>query len=151
MAKNRLPANVKRLRGTYRKHREQRNESLERGIPKRPSGMTKQGSKYWEILIDRLDRIGSLTEVDDLSVMITAEALGEYMEACRFLEENGRTYEFINAKGEASIRPRPELKIANDAWTRVFAMFKQYGLTHISRNNLIPAPSKKPPSVWEKV
>jgi len=148
MAKNKLPSNVKKIRGTYRKSREIKNEPLTRGIPKKPAGMTKGGSKYWSMLINRLDRIGSLTEVDDLSVMITAESLAEYMQACQFLNKNGRTYEFVNFKGEISIRPRPELKIANDAWTRVFQMFKQYGLTHVSRSNIVPAPSNQPPNPW---
>jgi len=148
MAKNKLPSNVKKIRGTYRKSREIKNEPLTRGIPKKPAGMTKGGSKYWSMLINRLDRIGSLTQADDFSVMIIAESLATFMRTSKFLEENGDTYEFTNAKGEFSIRPRPELKISNDAFTRVFQMFKQYGLTHVSRSNIVPAPSKQPPNPW---
>jgi len=143
MAKNRLPTNVKRLRGTYRKHRERRDEPLERGIPKRPAGMTKGGCKYWDMLIERLSRLGTLTEVDDLSIMITAESLSTFMKNSKLLEVEGDTYRFVNAKGEVSIKVRPEFKIMNDAWTRVFAMFKQYGLTHLSRGNISPLPEKE--------
>jgi len=148
MSRTNLPANVKRLKGTYRKHRERKNEPLERSVPKRLAGMTEGGKKYWKMLVDRLARIGSLTKVDDLSIMITAESLATFMRTSKFIEENGDTYEFINAKGEVSIKVRPEFKIMNDAWIRVFALFKQYGLTHLSRGNISPLVEKEGTNPW---
>jgi len=151
MARQKIPSSVKQLKGTFRKSREVKNEILTRGIPKRPAGMTKGASKYWTMLINRLSKIGTITEVDDLSIMILAESLNEYMEMTHFLAENGRTYEFENIKGEVAIRPRPEVRIMNDSWTRIFQMFKQYGLTFQSRSNIVPAPSKQPPNKWENL
>lgn len=143
MAKNKLSATVKQLRGTYRESREKK-EPLSRGIPKMPRGLlTKAGRKYWPLIIERLDRVGTLTEVDDLSIMIIAESFARFMAASRFLEENGDTFQFTNKDGEVSFRPRPQIKIANDSLDRVITMFKQYGLTHISRNSIIPLPEKK--------
>ncbi len=110
--------------------------------------MTKGGSKYWSMLVNRLSKIGTLTEIDDLSIMIMSESLAEYMEMAHYLAENGRTYEFENSKGETSIRPRPEIRIMNDDWNRIFQLFKEYGLTHKSRNNIIPAPLIQPPNPW---
>ena len=78
MAKDKLPGKVKQLRGTYRKDREKKTEPLSRGIPKMPMGLlTKAGRKYWSLIIKRLARVGTLTEIDDLSVMITAESFGK--------------------------------------------------------------------------
>jgi len=148
MARQKLPSNVKKIRGTYRQSREVKNEILARGIPRKPAFMTRGASKYWTMLINRLSKIGTITTVDDLSIMILAESLNEYMEMTHFLAENGRTYEFENVKGEVAIRPRPELKIMNDAWTRIFQMFKQYGLTALSRSSIAPAPLIQPPNPW---
>jgi len=149
MARQKLPLNVKKIRGTLRKSREIKNsEPLTRGVPKKPAFMTRGASKYWTMLINRLSKIGTITTVDDLSIMILAESLSEYMEMTHFLAKNGRVYEFENSKGETSIRPRPEVKIMNDAWTRIFQMFKQYGLTFQSRGNIAPAPLIQPPNPW---
>lgn len=150
MPKNNLPATLKQLRGTFRPDRE-KHEPLGRGIPKMPRGLlTEGGRKYWPLIIERLARVGTLTEVDDLSCMIMAESFSRFMTACNFLERNGDTYEFTNKDGETSFRVRPEIKIANDALDRVITMFKQYGLTHISRNNIMPLPETKKPNKWAR-
>jgi len=133
---------VKKIRGTYRKSRMVKNEILTRGVPKKPAGMSKGGSRYWPMLINRLSKIGTLTTVDDLSIWILCESLNEYFEMIDYLNKNGRTYQFENHKGEVAIRPRPECKILNDCWIRIYSLFRQYGLTHLSRNNLIPAISE---------
>lgn len=148
MSRNLLPKNVKKLRGTYRKHREVNPDPLERGIPSRPEGMSKGGKKYWKLLIDRLDKLGTITEIDDLSVMVMSESLASFMRNSKILEEQGDVYKFTNFKGEVSIKIRPEFKIANDVWTRVFQMFKQYGLTYASRGNIAPLPEKEPSNPW---
>jgi len=103
MAKNKLPSNVKQLRGTYRKSREVKNEHLTRGVPEKPSNMTPGASRYWLMLVDRLIKVGSISVVDDIAISILAESLAEYEEMTHFLNKNGRTYEFTNAKGEIAI------------------------------------------------
>ena len=148
MAKQKLPSDIKRLRGTYRQSREVKNEILTRGIPKKPVVMTKGASKFWTMLINRLSKIGSITVVDDLSLWILAESLATFMRTSKFLEENGDTYTFINHKGETSIRPRPELKILNDAWVRIYSLFRQYGLTFQARSGIVPL-TPKTKSNWD--
>jgi len=148
MAKNKLPVNVKRIRGTYRKSRMVKNEILTRGVPRKPAGMSKGAGKYWPMLINRLSKIGTLTTVDDLSIWILCESLNEYFEMIDYLSKNGRTYKFVSSKGESSERVRPECKILNDCWVRIFQMFKQYGLTFQSRGNIAPAPLIQPPNPW---
>jgi len=95
-----------------------------------------------------VSRLGILTEIDDLSVMVAAESLSTFMRNSKILEEKGETYKFTNAKGEVSIKVRPELKIMNDAWIRVFALFKQYGLTHLSRGSISPLPDSEERNPW---
>lgn len=100
------------------------------------------------MLIARLEKIGTLTQVDDLSVMIMSEGLATFMRTSKFIEENGDTFKFTNSKGEVSMKIRPEIRVLNDSWTRVFAMFKQYGLTHASRNNISPLPDSEEKNPW---
>jgi len=148
MAKNKLPVNVKKLRGTYRKSREILNKPLTRAIPEKPAFMTRGGGEYWNMIIDRLIKIGSIDVVDDLSIMILAESLATFMRTSKFLEENGDTYTFENSKGEIVKRVRPELKIQNDCWTRIFQLFKEFGLTFKSRINITPTPLEQTPNPW---
>jgi len=148
MAKNKLPSNVKKIRGTFRKSREVKNEILTRGVPRKPSNMTPGASKYWSMLVNRLSKIGTITIVDDLSIMILAESLNEYFEMIRFLDKNGRVYEFKNSKGEVVNRVRPEVRIANDAWIRIYSLFRQYGLTFQARSGIVPL-TPKTKSNWD--
>jgi len=110
--------------------------------------MSAGGSKYWSILINRLSLIGSIDVVDDIAISILCESLNEYFEMTHFLAENGRTYEFTNAKNETSVRARPEVRIQNDCWSRIYPLLKEFGLTFKSRNNMTPIPLKQTESVW---
>ena len=148
MAKNKLPSSVKQLRGTYRKSREVKNEPLTRGIPRKPSNMTPGGSRFWDMIIDRLIKIGSIDICDDLSLSILSESLSEYFELTHFLNKNGRVYEFKNHKNEISLRTRPECKILSDCWSRIYPLLKEYGLTFKSRADITPNPLKQTESVW---
>jgi len=100
------------------------------------------------MIVNRLSLIGSIDVVDDFALAILAESLNEYEEMTHFLNKNGRVYEFKNHKNEISLRTRPECKILNDCWARIFSLLKEYGLTHRSRANITPNPLKQTESVW---
>jgi len=148
MGKNKLPVNVKKIRGTYRASRHIVSGHLSGGIPEKPSNMTPGAGKYWDILINRLSLIGSLDVCDDLSLSILAESLAEFEKMTQFLNTNGMTYSFENSKGEVSQRPRPETKIRDAAWSRIYPLLKEYGLTFKSRADIVPGTLQKTPSVW---
>jgi len=148
MAKNKLPVKIKKLKGTLRKHREVKNEISSHCIPRKPANLSKGATRYWNTLCNRLSIIGSIDVVDDIAISILAESLAEYEEMTRFLSENGRVYEFKNHKNEISLRTRPEIKIQSDLWNRIFQLFREYGLTHKSRNNITPNPLIQTENVW---
>jgi len=136
MARNKLPVNVKK------------NEILSRGIPRKPSNLTPGAVMFWDMIIDRLIKIGSIDICDDLSLSILSESLSEYFELTHFLNKNGRVYEFKNHKNEISLRTRPECKILSDCWSRIYPLLKEYGLTFKSRADITPIPLKQTESVW---
>jgi len=148
MGKNKLPANLKQLKGTYRKSRELVNEHLTSGVPEKPSNLTPGAVRYWHMLIDRLIKIGTVDIADDFALAILAESLNEYEAMTHFLNKNGRVYSFTNNKNETCIRPRPEIRIQNDCWTRIFQLFKEFGLTFKSRINITPIPLIQKENVW---
>jgi len=156
MSKNRLPTYFKQLKGTYRVSREKSREvkNIEpltrRNILniKKPSALTPGASRYWDMIIDRLIKIGSIDVVDDIAISILCESLAEYEEMTRFLSEHGRVYTFKNSKNEVVSRARPEVRILNDCWNRIFQLLKEYGLTFKSRTNITPVPLEQTPNVW---
>ena len=149
MAKNKLPVSVKKLRGTFRKSREIKNEHLSSGVPGKPSNLTPGAVMFWDMLVDRLIKIGSIDVVDDIALAILAESLNEYEEMTHFLNKNGRVYEFKNHKNEISLRIRPECRIQNDLWNRIFQLLKEYGLTYKSRINISPSPLEQTSNPWK--
>jgi len=150
MGRDRLSIARKKVTGAIRKDREPKVQSLKSAIPKMPS-LTKGAKKYYHMIASRLEKIGTLSEVDDLSLVLMAESYSTFMRASKFLEENDYTYEFTNKAGDLVIRSRPEVKIAGDSWSRLFQMFRQYGLTNVSRNNIVQAPDKEELSEWDNL
>lgn len=154
MARNKKSENLKVIQGTDRRDR---NKSVNLGsteLPTPPDSMTTAGEKVFEQLVSRLTELKTIHWTDDLSLAVAAESYVTYMKCCKVLSEKGETYTFTNSRGELSIKQRPELKIANDAFNRYFAIAKSYGLTAQSRVNLnisLPDPNKKPKeSKWAK-
>lgn len=147
MGRPALSISRKKVTGTLKKHREKRIEPLERGVPRMPE-LPEEVKKYWKLLVDRLEKVGTLTKIDDLSLAACARDYALYIKMSDFIVENGETYEFVNAKNETVVRPRPELRVLHDAYTRFYPIFKRFGLDHASRRDIKPLPETPKRNKW---
>lgn len=104
-----------------------------RGMPGKPTWLSKPARKYWPKIAAELDRMGVLTTADGTALGLLCDVLAHYIEARDMMEEEGLTYESESREGGVMIRPHPSVKIASDAWKRARAMAIEFGLTPAAR------------------
>lgn len=130
----RIPTELKRQRGTLRNDRVNPNEpKLPVSIPPIPSWLSEDGQQSFIHLSTLLGDMTVLTEADELSLTLLCDAYGDYKQAKEIINELGPTQEVTSREGHAKSIQRPEVLIANQAFVRLFALLKEFGLTPSSR------------------
>jgi phage terminase small subunit len=77
---NRLPTNVKRIRGTLRSDRvNPREPQLAAGRPRRPKWLSKDAREHWRRLCEDAERLGVLTPVDGDALALLAETIAQFI------------------------------------------------------------------------
>jgi P27 family predicted phage terminase small subunit len=77
--------------------------------------------------------IGVVAEVDAMALQMLADAWEDYQSARNVSKNNGPTYATTTAQGDLMWRPRPEVLMMNQSWSKVEKMMVQFGLTASSR------------------
>lgn len=142
---------AKLLVGSFRPDRAVNEPKPESGIPKIPSGLTRGAHKYYKQLIVRLSSMNAIFKVDDLGLMLCAEALEEFVRLKQVTIKKGDTYECMTKSGDIMIRVRPEKILAEKAWHRALTGLKEYGLTLCSRNRIDIVPEPNEPNPWAEL
>ena len=111
------------------------------GRPKRPTWLAVKARRHWHQAVQALEGMGVLTVADGPAVALLANALAEYIEAAREVEERGLTFMDVRLDKEGTvissvIRPNPATAVRADAWRRVNLMLQQFGLTASSRSKV---------------
>lgn len=109
-----------------------------KGRPKLPPGVTlgKVGTKFWNDVLDELDRQNRLAVVDGWSIATVAAAYDLAMEAYRDVRARGQLVKTKNAKGQEVQRVNPSLNIFADQSRIVKQFLVEHGLTEASRSRL---------------
>jgi P27 family predicted phage terminase small subunit len=134
----RLPSRLKELRGTARPDR-QRNEpqpGVSESVPRTPAWLDPEAARFYRDTGRQLVDMRVMTPGDWNALALTAAAWGEYRTAYAVLAKDGQTYEARTEAGSVMHRPRPECRLAADAWRRVQQGLQQFGLTPASRGRL---------------
>lgn len=136
------PHALKVLEGTDRLDRRPANiPTPSIGRPKKPSHLKGIGRKAWEHFADELIGLKVLTPKDGTALELLCDAYVEWTEARELVREHGLTYTTTTELG-VSIRPRPEVRIAADAWRRMHRMLVEFGLTPAARTRVAMAAPK---------
>lgn len=134
MIMKRIPTEIKKQRGTLRNDRTNPNEpQLPVSIPPIPSWLSDEGKQSFMHLSTLLGNMNVLTQADELSLTLLCDAYGDYKQAKEIINELGPTQEVTSREGHNKSIQRPEVLIANQAFVRVFALLKEFGLTPSSR------------------
>ena len=124
------PTALHKAQGTYQPVRHA-NKLEANGIPTAPSIQSADDTFEW--LVKKLDDMGVVAEVDGMSLQMLADAWEDYQVHRNVIKEHGPTYATTTAQGDTMWRPRPEVLMMNQAWTKVEKMMVQFGLTASSR------------------
>jgi len=130
----RLPTEIKRQRGTLRDDRTNPNEPQSPlAIPPVPTWLSEEGQKSFVELSTLLHDMSVLTQADEVSLTLLCDAYGDYKQAKEVINKLGPTQDVTSREGHTKSIQRPEVLIANQAFTRVFQLLKEFGLTPSSR------------------
>ncbi len=141
------------------------------GPVKPPSWLRGRAKTAWKWVAPILEEMGVLTTADPHALALLCDAYAEYIECRAVVRKLGATYESrviktstrrvaANASDEAEditeaeepfsgddwstiIRPRPEVKMYQDAWRRVHRMLSEFGMTPSSRSKVKGAPQEE--------
>lgn len=133
------PTPIKLLEGNPGKRPLNENEPApEVGTPKRPAWLSAPARRHWRQAVETLSGMGVLTVADGTAVALMSNALAEYLDASKEVEDRGLT--FIDTRMDRDgnvvsevIKANPAVAIRADAWRRVNLMLQQFGLTAASR------------------
>lgn len=144
---NRLPAAVKRARGTLKKSREAKAPlSLGGEVPVNaapPSWLTAGAKAEWRRVLPLLERAKVLTEAD-------RTALGNYCTAfdrmCRAEKQINREGMTLENPTTGAVHAHPLLNVAKEARAQALRYAVEFGLTPASRGKMeAPAAASKEP------
>ena len=124
------PTAILKAQGTYDASRH-KNRLEADGIPMPP--VVQSANDTFEWLVKKLDDLGVVAEIDAMALQMLADAWEDYQVHRNVIKEHGPTYATTTAQGDTMWRPRPEVLMMNQAWTKVEKMMVQFGLTASSR------------------
>ena len=124
------PTALHKAQGTYQPVRHA-NKLEVAGTPSQPTIQSANETFDW--LVKKLDDMGVVAEVDGMALQMLADAWEDYQVHRNVIKEHGPTYATTTAQGDTMWRPRPEVLMMNQAWTKVEKMMVQFGLTASSR------------------
>lgn len=132
------PTNIRRLRGNPGK-RPFNDAEPQPGPPELkppawlPVGLPRQ---FWKDLGPMLERMGVLTEADELSLAQLCRELQRYVEANDAVDRLGMTYEMVTRSGDGMTMQRPEVGIANSAFGNALRLMDRFGMSPSMRTRL---------------
>ena len=132
---------MKVVQGTFRKDRANPAEPKpKKGMPPCPDFLQGTARKEYFRIGRKLERIGVLTEVDDLALIGLCQSWTEYLEATEQVRKTGM---LVKAPSGYPIL-NPYVVLANQALKRVKAFLTEFGMTPSSRSRIVAGPAADP-------
>lgn len=139
-----LLVEVKKAKGTFRKHREKEYTHPSDRIPCAPSGLSKRGKQIFWHITNRLRELGRASASHTEIIATLARRMEEVEQCDKFLAENGFTYKSIGVNGAIMMKRYPESGIRSEALRHVHALLVELALTPVSASKVgVPKKEKK--------
>ncbi len=130
------PTQMKVVQGTFRKDRANHAEPKpKKQLPPCPDFLEGRARKEYFRIGRKLERIGILTEIDDLALTGLCQSWAEYLEATEQVRKTGM---LVKAPSGYPIL-NPYVVLANQALKRVKAFLTEFGMTPSSRSRVSAA------------
>lgn len=133
MGRKKSATNIKLIKGTYRKGRENPKEPKPKSDAVRmPSGLSEGAQKCWKQVAKHLKDAGILTNIDQHALIMYCEANAKWREAMANLDKTGP----ITKTPNGHIQPSPFISISNKYFEQCRAMLTEFGMTPSSRSKV---------------
>lgn len=127
-----LPTVVKKLRGTYRRHRAAGEPAPVPGMPEPPAWLPKAARAEWDRIAPMLASRGLLEQIDTAALVGYCTAWSDLEESMRILAEEGTTC--VDARGGLS--SHPELRRMESARESLRKFAQEFGLSPSARTRV---------------
>ncbi len=134
------PTQMKVVQGTFRKDRANHAEPKpKKQLPPCPDFLEGRARKEYFRIGRKLERMGVLTEVDDLALIGLCQSWAEYLEAT---EQASKTGMLVKSPSGYPIL-NPYVTLANQALKRVRSFLTEFGMTPSSRSRIVADPQRE--------
>ena len=126
------PTQLLKLTGSWRAKTRQGEPEAPRGKPKPPQWFDANQRDGWKWLVEQLESMNLLHLADRATMVLFAEAWGEFVEAVKAIRKDGRTV--TTARGGTAMHPM--IRVKNQAADRINRMAQQFGLSPAARTRV---------------
>ena len=143
----RNPNAIKKRQGTYRQDRDG-DLDVPEGVPGPPGFLDPVALSFWDDVIELARTAGTLTEADQLAAAMLCVALAEFKDADIIARTEGTVVKATRTKKDGTIveggaYQHPAVGVRTNAWKKVVAMLREFGLTPSARSGMKMAPGGK--------
>lgn len=127
------PTNIKKLHGTYRADRAPKAEPKPKvEAPTCPSWLHVEAKREWKRIIDKLEKLGLVTELDRAPLAGYCQAYAEWWKMCKEVEKHGE----VHTTDKGYPVQRPEVSMRDKAWDRMLKSAREFGFTPSARSRV---------------
>lgn len=132
MGRKKLPASIKKIRGTYREDRDAEPVQFDPRVPPLPDGLRPEVEAEWNRLAPLLTAKGLLTEVDWLAWTLGMRAYDTWLSATESVDKDN----WVVWSEKGAPYQHPMIGIASKAYQAVLTFCREFGLTPSARSGL---------------
>lgn len=142
--RHKLPTEIKKIRGTYQKCRDNPKEPKPKSeIPTPAIGVLRNDEKeQYDRLCKILHKMNVLAESDVIALEIFAKALAYYYECEKECSKQPRIISYTDRNGNTVLKKSPTVGIMLEARKTVINLLEKFGLDPSSRASLDILPDK---------
>lgn len=119
---------------------------------KPPAWLNKAAKKEFKRLVKELAQTGLLTNIDVDALALYCDALTQYIECSKIIEQEGMMVEYTNKAAETNKVPHPLLTKKKQLFEQMKALATEFGFTPCARAKIaIPKQEKKEETKFDRL
>lgn len=142
MSNRPVPTNIKRLRGTLRKDRMNKNEPKpDNDKIVMPNGLSKEAQNEWKSISKKLTDSRIMSNLDCHALAMYCESYATWIKANKEIQKNG----LVTSDTPSGVKGiSPYYKIAGKSFDQMRALLIEFGMTPSSRTKVSAIPEEEP-------
>jgi len=138
-----IPIEIKKLKGTYRKHRDPHSPAPSKSALVAPKWLNTDAKRVFNTLKSRIGELGMESKTFTEALALLSARMEEVQRYSAILEKEGCTYATTNREGEALQKPHPVINLREKAMAHAHKLLVEFGLTAASIQRIGPLKQPK--------